>query len=58
MAEDRKGLRDFTNEGLYEITNLAIDSQAAVEQLRRLLEQMEQDPSRFFFGKAGEKELQ
>jgi phospholipid/cholesterol/gamma-HCH transport system substrate-binding protein len=57
MAENEKGISDFTSTGLYEFTNLAVDSQAAVEQFRRVLEAMERDPARFFLGKPGQVEV-
>jgi paraquat-inducible protein B len=58
LKENRKGLKDFSNEGLYEITNFAVDAQATAEQLRRVLEEMERDPARFFLGKPGQVEVQ
>lgn len=58
LEENRKGMKDFTAAGLYELTNLSIDAQGAVESFRRLVEEMERDPARFFFGKAGEREVQ
>ncbi len=57
LSENRQGIRDFTDTGLYEFTNLAVDSQAAVEQFRRVLEEMERDPARFFFGQPGRVEV-
>ena len=58
LEENRKGMKDFTTAGLYELTNLSIDAQGAVESFRRLVEEMERDPARFFFGKPGEREVQ
>ncbi len=58
LEENQKALKDFCNEGLYEITNLAIDAQAAVEQFRRVMEEMERDPARFFLGKPGQVEVE
>jgi paraquat-inducible protein B len=49
-AENRQGLRDFTESGLYEITGLAQDAQRMVNQITRLTEQLERDPGRFLFG--------
>jgi phospholipid/cholesterol/gamma-HCH transport system substrate-binding protein len=49
-AENRQGLRDFTENGLYEITGLAQDAQRMVNQITRLAEQLERDPARFLFG--------
>lgn len=50
MAENRDGLRDFTTTGLYEITGLAQDAQRMVDQITRVTEELERDPSRFLFG--------
>ena len=58
LEENRQGLSDFTGEGLYEFTNLAVDTQAMVEQLRRVLEEMERDPARFFLGRKGQVEVE
>lgn len=57
IQDNQKGIGDFTNTGLYEFTNLAVDAQATMEQLRRVLEEMERDPARFFLGKPGEVEV-
>lgn len=54
VAENRQGLRDFTETGLYEITGLAQDAQRMVNQITRLSEQLERDPARFFFGDRGQ----
>lgn len=58
VEENRKGMKDFTTTGLYELTNLAVDAQGAIEQFRRVMEEMERDPARFFLGKPGEVEVQ
>ncbi len=58
LNENRKGMNDFTNEGLYEIKNLAVDAQAAVEQFRRVMEEMERDPARFLLGQPGQVEVE
>ncbi len=58
LNENRKGVKDFTNEGLYEIKNLAVDAQAAVEQFRRVMEEMERDPARFLLGQPGQVEVE
>ena len=58
LNENRKGMKDFTNEGLYEIKNLAVDAQAAVEQFRRVMEEMERDPARFLLGQPGQVEVE
>jgi paraquat-inducible protein B len=58
LNENREGMQDFTNEGLYEIKNLAVDAQAAVEQFRRVMEEMERDPARFLLGQPGQVEVE
>jgi paraquat-inducible protein B len=50
IAENRQGLRDFTQYGLYEYTGLAQDAQRLVDQINRIAEQLERDPARFLFG--------
>ena len=50
VAENRPGLRDFTQEGLYEYTGLAQDAQRLVDQITRIAEELERDPARFLFG--------
>ena len=50
IAENRQGLRDFTQYGLYEYTGLAQDAQRLVDQFSRITEQLERDPARFLLG--------
>jgi paraquat-inducible protein B len=50
VADNRQGLRDFTQYGLYEYTGLAQDAQRLVDQINRIAEQLERDPARFLFG--------
>jgi paraquat-inducible protein B len=50
VAENRQGLRDFTQRGLYEYTGLAQDAQRLVDQINRISEELERDPARFLFG--------
>jgi hypothetical protein len=38
IAENRPGLRDFTQNGLYEYTGLAQDAQRMVDQITRVSE--------------------
>ena len=54
IAENRQGLRDFSETGLYEITGLAQDAQRMVNQITRIAEQLERDPARFFLGDRGQ----
>ena len=58
IEANEKGLTEFTNTGLVELTNLAVDAQAAAEQIRRVMEEMERDPARFFLGSPGQVEVQ
>ncbi len=57
LEENRQGMKDFSTRGLYEITNLAVDAQATVEQIRVVMEKMERDPARFFLGTQGDVEV-
>jgi paraquat-inducible protein B len=50
IAENRQGLRDFSDTGLYEFTGLAQDAQRLVDQLSRVAEELERNPARFLFG--------
>lgn len=50
IAENREGLQDFTSTGLYEWTGLALDSQEAIAQIRRVADELERNPRRFLFG--------
>jgi phospholipid/cholesterol/gamma-HCH transport system substrate-binding protein len=58
VEENRKDINEFTNTGLVELTNLAVDAQAAAEQIRRVMEEMERDPARFFLGRPAQVEVQ
>lgn len=53
IAENRPGLRDFSDTGLYEFTGLAQDAQRLVDQLSRVAEELERNPARFLFGDRG-----
>jgi phospholipid/cholesterol/gamma-HCH transport system substrate-binding protein len=50
IAENREGLRDFTESGLYEYTGLAQDAQRMVDQFTRVGEQIDRNPAGFLFG--------
>jgi paraquat-inducible protein B len=50
IAENRAGLRDFTQSGLYEYSGLAQDAQRMVDEITRVTQQLERDPARFLFG--------
>jgi paraquat-inducible protein B len=50
IAENRPGLRDFTQAGLYEYSGLAQDAQRMVDQITRTAQELQRDPARFLFG--------
>jgi paraquat-inducible protein B len=50
VAENRQGLHDFTQYGLYEYSGLAQDAQRLVDQFSRIAEQLDRDPAGFLFG--------
>ena len=50
VAENRVPLRDFTGEGLYELTNFLSEARALIDGLNRVTTQVERDPARFLFG--------
>ena len=50
IAENRPGLRDFTQNGLYEYSGLAQDAQRMVDQITRVTEEFGRDPARFLLG--------
>ncbi len=50
IAENREPLRDFTAEGLYELTNFLTEARALIDGLNRVTKKVERDPARFIFG--------
>jgi phospholipid/cholesterol/gamma-HCH transport system substrate-binding protein len=50
VDENRQPLRDFTGEGLYELTNFITEARALMDSLTRVSTQVERDPARFLFG--------
>ena len=50
IEENRGPLRDFTSEGLYELTNFLTEARALIGGLNRVTTQVERDPARFIFG--------
>ena len=50
VSENRPQLRDFTGEGLYELTNFMVEARALIDSLERVTTQVERDPARFLFG--------
>lgn len=50
VEENRPSLRDFTGEGLYELTGFLTEARALIDGLERVTTQVERDPARFLFG--------
>jgi phospholipid/cholesterol/gamma-HCH transport system substrate-binding protein len=50
VKENREPLVNFTNSGLYEITQLIAEARVMVSGLSRITGQFERDPARFLFG--------
>ena len=50
IAENREPLRDFSNSGLYELSQLLTEMRLLVASMTRVSSQLERDPARFFFG--------
>lgn len=50
IAENREPLRDFSNSGLYELSQLLTEMRLLVASMSRVSSQLERDPARFFFG--------
>ena len=49
-AENRAPLRDFTQNGLYELTTLLTEARGLLIGLNRVTTEVERDPARFLFG--------
>jgi phospholipid/cholesterol/gamma-HCH transport system substrate-binding protein len=49
-ADNRAALRDFSDGGLYEISQFFTDARGLISSLQRLTSQIERDPARFLFG--------
>jgi len=50
VAENRGPVRDFTQEGLYQLTDLIVQTRGVLENLRRVTAEVQRDPARFLFG--------
>lgn len=50
LAENREPIRDFTNTGLYELSNLLTEARELIVVLNRLTTEVQRDPARFIFG--------
>lgn len=50
VEENRVPIRDFSTNGLYELSQFIAEARVLVASLSRLTNQIERDPARFFFG--------
>ena len=50
VAENRPHIQDFSGTGLYDAAQLITELRTMVANLSRLMERVESDPARFFFG--------
>lgn len=50
VAENRAPLRDFSETGLYELTQFLIEGRILLEGLNRVTQQLERDPAQILFG--------
>ncbi|MDB5395615.1 MAG: hypothetical protein JWM91_3121 [Rhodospirillales bacterium] len=53
IAENRGPLRDFTGNGLSEVSGLLINLRALTDTLNRVADRLDRDPRRFLFGDTG-----
>jgi len=51
VAEARPGMRDFSNSGLYELTQFLMEARELVVNLDRVVRQIDRDPRQFLFGR-------
>lgn len=50
VADARPGMKDFTNSGLYELTQFLVEARVLISNIDRVLRQIDRDPSQFLFG--------
>ena len=50
VAENREAFRDFSNEGLYEMSRFLVEARELVAGLTIIVDRFEADPARFLFG--------
>jgi phospholipid/cholesterol/gamma-HCH transport system substrate-binding protein len=50
VQENRPNLRDFSQNGLSQLSQLLVDARALVANLNRITDEIERDPPRFLFG--------
>ena len=51
VAEARPGMRDFSNSGLYEVTQFLMEARELIGSLDRVVRQIDRDPQQFLFGR-------
>ena len=54
VAENRPAFRDFSGEGLYELSRFLVEARDLVASLNRISDRFESDPARFMFGDAAQ----
>jgi phospholipid/cholesterol/gamma-HCH transport system substrate-binding protein len=50
VTENRAPLRNFTSEGLFQLTEFLAEGRQTFESITRLANKIQEDPARFFFG--------
>ena len=50
VSENREAFRDFSNEGLYELSRFLVEARELVGGLTLIVDRFEADPARFLFG--------
>lgn len=50
VSENREAFRDFSNEGLYELSRFLVEARELVGGLTLIVQRFEADPARFLFG--------
>ena len=50
VEENRPALKDFSGEGLYEMSRFMVEARELVAALARISDRFETDPARFMFG--------
>ncbi len=48
--ENRGGINDFVNTGLYELSAMLVEARVLIDSLNRISTEVERDPARFIFG--------
>src|SRR5216684_1337896 len=50
VQENRQPVRDFSQNGLNQLSQLLVESRAVIANLNRITDDVQRDPARFFFG--------